>query len=120
MTHIDGIDPKLAFGLNLPLAGSKNTYHTYYDTPEDNLLVSPSKNGSFLGAIVPKDESKLIPIQEIEITRPYVINNEVLHGIRNESDEYRVMFTIRWPMHHTQWRTVEECMDTSELLLGQE
>lgn len=110
--HIDGIVPKLPFGLNIPLIGWKNTYHTYYDTPEDNLMTYGGEDG-YYGAWLPIDHSKLIVLEDLEISRPYVINNEILHGIRNESDEYRVMFTIRWTQHPTLWRNVEEVMDTT-------
>lgn len=117
--HIDGIDPRLPFGINIPVTGCKNTYHTYYDTTEDNLIQSPSVDGSFYGAILPKDQSKLTVLEELEITRPYVINNEILHGIRNDSDDYRVMFTVRWILHPTRWRSIDECMNTTDLRLGE-
>jgi hypothetical protein len=48
------------------------------------------------------------------------MNNTILHGVRNDSNEYRVMFTVRWPLHSTLFRNVEEVMDTSDLLLGHE
>jgi hypothetical protein len=115
--HIDGINPKVAFGLNIPVTGTKNTYHNYYDTPEDNLY-SHVPTG-YLGSWLVKDQSKLTLIgEELEIMRPYVMNNTILHGVRNDSDEHRVMFTVRWPLHHTLFRNLEEVMDTSELLLG--
>jgi len=115
--HIDGVSPTSPFGINIPIIGTKNTYHCYYDTPKDNIYAT-SPNG-YLGAWLVKDHTKLKLIgEEMEVMRPYVMNNSILHGVRNDSDEYRVMFTIRWPLHHTLFRNVEEVMDTSELLLG--
>jgi hypothetical protein len=115
--HIDGINPTSPFGINIPVTGTKNTYHCYYDTPEDNKVFS--FKSVYLGHISVKDKSKLNLLGEkIEVLRPYIMNNSVLHGVDNESDDYRVMFTVRWPLHHTLCRNVEEVMDTSELLLG--
>jgi hypothetical protein len=116
-THIDGVNPKSPFGLNIPVTGTKNTYHSYYDTSEDNMY-SDAPAG-YLGAWLVKDQSKLKLLgEELEVMRPYVMNNAILHGVRNDSNEYRVMFTVRWPLHHTLFRNIEEVMDTSELLLG--
>lgn len=112
--HIDGVNPTSPFGLNIPVAGTKNTYHSYYETTEDNMI--PYSVDGYLGHIAVKDESKLKLISDrIEVMRPYVMNNSVLHGVQNESDEYRVMFTIRWRL--TQ-RVLEDVIDTSELMLG--
>lgn len=113
--HIDGTDPRVPFGLNIPLIGSKNTFHSYYDTEPDNLEYK-TLNG-YLGGTQPKDLSKIKKICDLEITRPYIMNNEVLHSVSNESDEYRVMFTVRWGIHKTLFRNVEDVMDTSELFL---
>lgn len=115
--HLDGIYPTVPFGLNIPLIGSKNTYHSYYDTEPDNLEHRNPK--SYLGGTHPKDLSKLTKICDLEITRPYVINNEVLHGVRNESDVHRVMFTIRWPIHKTLFRDIHDVMNVDELRLNQ-
>lgn len=80
----------------------------YVNTPKGYLL-----------AWLVKDESKLRLISEkIEILRPYVVNNSILHSVRNDSDEYRVMFTVRWPLHKVLFRNIEEVMDTSDLMLG--
>lgn len=114
--HIDGTDPTVPFGLNIPIIGTKNTYHTYYETDPENL--EPRIPDNYLSGTHPKDLSKLSKIVELEITRPYVLNNEVLHGVRNESDEYRVMFTVRWLVHKILFRNVEEVMDVSDMMLG--
>jgi hypothetical protein len=113
--HIDGVNPTSPFGLNIPVIGTKNTYHCFYETSEDNMVLNTSS--SYLEHISVKDESKINLISEkIEVTRPYVMNNSVLHGVQNNSDEYRVMFTIRWAL--TQ-RNLDDVIDTSDLLLGQ-
>jgi hypothetical protein len=113
--HIDGVNPTSPFGLNIPVIGTKNTYHCFYETSEDNIVSNTSSR--YLEHISVKDESKLNLISEkIEVMRPYVMNNSVLHGVQNNSDEYRVMFTIRWAL--TQ-NNLDDVIDTSDLLLGQ-
>ena len=116
--HIDGVYPTSPFGINIPIIGTKNTYHCYYDTPKDNIYAT-FPNG-YLGAWLVKDQTKLKLIgEEMEVMRPYVMNNSILHNVRNDSDEHRVMFTVRWPLHNTLFRKLEEVIDTSDLLLGQ-
>jgi hypothetical protein len=113
--HIDGINPTSPFGLNIPVTGTKNTYHCFYDTPADNKIEFTTDG--YLGHIAVKDESRLkLVADEIEVLRPYVMNNSVLHGVRNDSDEYRIMFTVRWRLYQ---RILEDLIDTTELMLGQ-
>lgn len=113
--HIDGVNPTSPFGINIPIIGTKNTYHCFYETSEDNMFVANA--GRYLEHIAVKDNSKLNLINEkIEVLRPYIMNNSVLHGVQNDSDEYRVMFTVRWSLFQ---RILEDVIDTSELLLEQ-
>ena len=44
------------------------------------------------------------------------MNNSVLHGVQNDTDEYRIMFTVRWNLDE---RILEDVIDTSGLLMGQ-
>jgi len=116
--HIDGANPTVPFGINIPVIGTKNTYHSYYETDPDNLEVRVPTG--YLGGTHPKDLSKLKLTTELEIMRPYVINNEILHGVRNDSDEHRVMFTVRWAIHEKLARNIQDCMHVADLQLGVE
>lgn len=114
--HIDGMSPTVPFALNIPVAGTKNTQHAFYETSQDNI---ERKTGQgYLGAIQPIDQSKLVKITDLEILTPHVTNNSVLHGVTNDTDEHRVMFTVRWLIHPTLGRAVEECMDIQGLFDG--
>jgi len=113
--HIDGVGPTVPFGLNIPIIGTENTFHTFYELEPDNIEVKTPDG--YLGGMHPKDPSKLRKIIDLEITRPYITNNEIAHGVQNHSDKHRVMFTVRWAIHPTRFRNVEEVMDTSELNL---
>jgi hypothetical protein len=66
--HIDGVDPTSPFGINIPVTGTQNTYHCFYDTPKDNIYAT-SPNG-YLGSWLAKDQSKLKLIGE-EIEDPF-------------------------------------------------
>lgn len=107
--HIDGSAVTVPFALNIPLSGTKNTYHSYYETSKDNIGFKTGEG--YLGAMQPIDQSKLTKIADLEILRPHVTNNSILHGVSNNSEQHRVMFTVRWKIHPTEARTVEECMD---------
>ena len=54
--------------------------------------------------------------EKIEVLRPYIMNNSVLHGVQNDTNEHRVMFTVRWNLDE---RILEDVIDTSGLLIGQ-
>jgi hypothetical protein len=114
--HIDGASITVPFGLNIPVTGCKNTMHTYYKTPKSNL--SYVGGAGYLARCEPKDYTKLEKVVDLEIDRPYVTNNEEFHSVTNDTDGYRIMFTVRWAVHPTKFRTVYDVMDTTELMLG--
>jgi hypothetical protein len=112
--HIDGVNPTVPFAVNIPLAGTKNTFHSYYETTADNITYKTGPG--YLGAAQPIDYSKLKKIVDLEIVTPHITNNSVLHGVTNDTDQHRVMFTIRWIVDSKIARTVQECMEISDLL----
>ena len=112
--HIDGTNPTVPFALNIPLVGTKNTYHSFYETERENMI---AKTGpGYLAATQPIDYSKLNKIADLEILTPHITNNSVLHGVTNDTDDYRVMFTVRWLIHPSQGRDVQDCMEISDLI----
>lgn len=105
--HIDGGKIlKVPFGMNIPVANCENTSHIFYDCDEDNIQTE-LKEG-YLGGCVPKDRSLIKEISRLEITKPYFTRNDVLHSVENNNPTYRVMFTIRWALHPTIARNLEE------------
>lgn len=113
--HVDGVNPTSPFGINIPVTGTKNTYHCFYDTPPDNIIYPTPQGGVYLKHISVGDHNKLNLIGEgIEVVRPYIMNNSVLHGVRNDTDQYRVMFTVRWNLF---LRNIQDVIDTSDLML---
>lgn len=114
--HIDGTNPTVPFALNIPILGTENTLHSFYETNVDN--IEYKTGAGYLAATQPINLSKLKLISQLEIVEPHVTNNSVLHGITNDTDQFRIMFTVRWKIHATEARTIEECMDVSELFLN--
>lgn len=107
--HIDGTDPSVPFALNIPVTGTIGTKHNFYETSEDNII---KKTGpGYLAALQPKDKSKLKLVSELELVTPHVTNNSVFHGVINDTDQYRIMFTVRWLVHKTMGRNVDECIE---------
>jgi hypothetical protein len=110
--HIDGGGhlPTVPFGINIPVAGCKDTYHTFYQCDESNLSAQTPKG--YLSGIHPNDYTKLVPIERLEILKPCFTNNQIMHGVENNSSEFRIMFTIRWILNHRIGRTIEEVINT--------
>jgi hypothetical protein len=113
--HIDGGGqfPTVPFGINIPVTGTQNTYHTFYQCNNSNIRSDIPEN--YLGGLHPKDYQSIQEIKKLEILQPCFTNNSVMHGVTNLSNKYRVMFTIRWALHPTIGRTIEEVIDTNGL-----
>ena len=113
--HIDGGGkyPIVPFGVNIPVAGTKDTYMTWYECAPEN-LISEAPEG-YLGGTHPKDYNALLPVESLEILKPCVTNNAIMHGVSNQSSEYRVMFTVRWILSNTAGRKIGDCIDTTGL-----
>jgi hypothetical protein len=115
--HIDGIASKAAvpFGLNIPIDNTKNTYHIFYHCDPENL--KKEYPPGYLGGSHPIDFSKCTELEKFEILKPCFTRNDVLHSVENNNDTFRVMFTVRWILHPTIGRTIEEVMETEDLFL---
>jgi len=111
--HIDGgyNSPTVPFGLNIPVIGVKDTYQIFYKCDSDNMYGNTPDG--YNQSLHPKDVSKLVPIDKVEITTPCFTNNSVMHNVENNTDEYRIMFVIRWYLHQTKAREIEEVINLS-------
>lgn len=117
--HIDGPAPdsRVPFALNIPVSGTKNTLHSFYQTDDDNIQRIERELGtSYMEGMMPRSRAKLNLLAEIEIVNPHVTNNAVFHGVTNNTDNYRIMLTIRWNWKDEQGTNVDECIDISDLI----
>lgn len=108
--HIDGSIPTIPFGLNIPITGTKNTFHNIYECDTSNIVMPNTIDIGRMAALYPKDLSKLRLLESLEITVPHVINTEIMHGVVNDTDFHRVMLALRWMPFKN--RSIEECMNT--------
>lgn len=108
--HIDGSKQlRVPFGMNIPVANCNNTYHIFYNCDEDNIK-NEYKSG-YLNGCVPKDRELITETARLEITKPYFTRNDVMHSVVNNNPTYRVMFTVRWLLHPTIGRDIDEVFD---------
>lgn len=112
--HVDGNQSAtVPFGINIPIANTKDTYHIFYKCNEANLLDQYSKG--YLGGKRPKNSKEMVEIERLEILKPCFTNNSVMHSVENKNSKHRVMFTVRWIVHSRIGRTIEEVIDTDGL-----
>jgi hypothetical protein len=106
--HTDGGhgSPTVPFGLNIPVIGTKDTFQIFYKCSDDNIY--GSRPTGYNESLHPKDITKLIPIDRVEIVTPCFTNNSVMHNVENNTDNYRIMFVVRWILHETIGRQIEE------------
>jgi hypothetical protein len=112
--HIDGGNTKVPFGLNIPVLNCNNTTMTWWNCNEENTYIPPEENG-YLGSIIPKDITKITPREKLELIKPCFTRNDIMHSVENPNDTIRIMFTVRWALHPTKFRTIEEVIDTDGL-----
>lgn len=112
--HIDGNTPTVPFGLNIPVINCENTSMTWWNCDEDNFRI-PNPDNGYLGAITPKDLSKITVKDKLELIKPCFTRNNIMHSIENPNNTTRIMFTVRWGLHPTKFRTIDEVMDTTDL-----
>lgn len=108
--HIDGYkDIPSPFSLNIPVMGCENTHHIFYDCDKNNQLASDDRR--YLEGFVPKDSTLLTEIERKEIISPCFVRNDIMHGVENNTDYWRVMFTVRWQLHPTFARIIADVFD---------
>jgi hypothetical protein len=94
--HIDNIPTALnKIGFNLPLAGTKNTSMSYYDTPKDNLQLSTGFANMYPSQII-MDNTKLVLIDSFEVDQPTLLRTDVIHAVDNPNDSYRLILSLKF------------------------
>ena len=111
--HIDSNFIPVPFGLNIPVLNCHNTKMTWYNCSEENK--NDYVSDGIITCIFPKDVSKLEVIEELELVRPCFTRNDVMHNVKNFNNSVRIMFSVRWALHTTKFRTIDEVMDTTDL-----
>ena len=94
--HIDnGPAARNRIGFNIPLLGTDNTEMNYYDTPADNLELSPTIGFGHLPAQIIKDYSKLVLLDSVVIDKPTLLRTDAIHEVINNKDSYRLVMGMK-------------------------
>lgn len=112
--HIDGSFVSVPFGLNVPVLNCHNTKMTWYQCSKENQNGYSTGYGNDQHLITPIDVSKLVIIEELELTKPCFVRNDIMHNVKNLNNAVRIMFTVRWDLHPTKFRTIDEVIDTTD------
>lgn len=109
--HIDGggDKPIVPFRLNIPIRGAENTKLSFYATPDSNKRIE--KPTDYLSSLHPIDVSKLKILKSLEVTTPHFINTGVMHGVKNNTSNYRVMFAVTWSAAGGDYTEIEEAFN---------
>jgi hypothetical protein len=116
--HIDGAPITVPFGLNIPVLNCESTTMTWWQVPNDHIEVfQDHRNYGYMSSYKlvegAKDTAEII--ERIEIDRPCFVRNDIMHSVENNRDTWRIMLSIRFPLHKTRWRTLEEVMNLQNL-----
>jgi len=104
--HIDG-DSRLAypFSLNIPIQGTENTTHTFWDPgPLGKLNLRDVPLAHYLSACVPLNPRQISVLERIEILSPCFVKSDCLHSVENPKDSPRIMLSLRWDCHPELYR----------------
>lgn len=95
--HIDNSQiAKNRIGFNIPLLGTANTEMNYYDSPSDNLELSPTVGFGSMPAQLIKDRSKLVFLDRVVIDKPTLLRTDVIHEVVNNNDSYRLVLGMKF------------------------
>lgn len=85
-----------SISFNLPLMGTTNTQMNYYSNPSDNIELRyegfrvPRELTKF-----PKDLSKIVLLESLELDKPALLRIDVLHSVTNNNPTYRLVLGMK-------------------------
>lgn len=84
---------RIAF--NIPIAGTKNTIMNFYKTSDDNMILSYTGFGK-APMQLPKDNTKIVLVDSVEIDKPTLVRTDELHGVSNQNPTYRLVLSMKY------------------------
>lgn len=112
--HIDGAPVTVPFGLNFPVLNCQGTTMTWYGVDSDDVQRWNQHNAhGYMSSYKLREdaESRSTILQQLEITRPCFVRNDIMHSVENPRDTWRIMLSIRFPLHAQRYRTIAEVID---------
>jgi hypothetical protein len=86
--------------LNIPILNVEGTQYVFYDTPKENLEKAGDDDNAaglnLTNGLTAIDESKMMLMDTLELTEPYLMRTHVLHGVINRTDKTRIIICITW------------------------
>jgi hypothetical protein len=100
--HIDGsLTEGPPFGINIPVLNCTNSTMFWYDCDLDNIAPENGGNKVYYSASHPIDREKMTVIGELELSKPHLIKNDIMHSVENYNNGHRIILAIRWPYADT-------------------
>jgi hypothetical protein len=95
--HIDNVEnASNKIALNIPLLGTKNTTMDYYTTDKDNFNLRYTEGFKHLPVQILKDDTNVTLIDSIELDNPALVRTDVVHGVRNNNNSYRLSMSMKF------------------------
>jgi len=93
--HMDGTTntPSNSFGYNIPLYNCDSVETIFYSCDPINITWKAEKGQN---ARLPIDESQLIEIKRHIIDQPSFMSTNTMHSVRNNTNDNRIVFLMRW------------------------
>lgn len=120
--HTDGIKHPVPFGMNLPLLNTQGTIIRWLDCPEDQKIMRIPRgeqdrdNAGYLnGVYVPKDETKLSVLGELELTSPAFIKTDIMHSVYNNTANHRLNVVFRWKLRNIDYSEPDQVIEVEYL-----
>jgi hypothetical protein len=95
--HIDNVPAAInKIGLNIPLAGTKNTVMNYYSTTADNLETKITGGLGGHPTQFIKDQNRLVLLDSFEVDQPTLLRTDAIHSVSNPNDSYRLILGMKF------------------------
>jgi len=119
--HIDGAPVTVPFGLNIPVLNCEDTTMTWWRVPQDH-ITRWQEHGDYgymsSYKMIAGARSSAQIWDQITVARPCFVRNDIMHSVENPRDTWRIMLSIRFPLHPVLWRRLDQVMELEGLFCG--
>ena len=116
LPHVDGLRKlRSPLGLNLPIVGYNDVFMDWYSCPVDNFKDGPyGFNGAQASRII---DFKLLKHEvSTVIDTPTFVRQDVPHGVKNTTELYRIVLSIRFQQTQAVGQEFHEVFKFTDLL----
>lgn len=116
--HTDGVKNPVPFGMNLPLLNTQGTIIRWFDCPEEQRIIRVPRGdgdrdhaGYLNGVYMPKDETALSVLGELELDSPAFIKTDIMHAVYNYTDKHRLNVVFRWKLRNINYSEPDQVIE---------